>query len=181
MSYPRLDELTDLPRRNALAIQHSVMSTDYEEAAELASRKRMAGTGKKQSESPALAVIDEYPKGEEQGAAVGLMRGAPVIRETHTRSLVKGLTWRIVATSTTTISESSVCLCLGMRCAGVPGCVFIGFVSSHCVSQSTCKTLPVAWIVTGKVDTALQIGFFEFFAKLFIYYAHERLWTYIRL
>lgn len=87
------------------------MSTDYEEATELASRKRMAGTGKKQSESTVSAAMDEYPKDEEQGAAVGLMLGAPVIRETHTRSLVKGMTWRIVATSTTTISESSIYFC----------------------------------------------------------------------
>lgn len=35
----------------------------------------------------------------------------PVIVESHTRSLVKGFTWRIVATSTTTISKFySVCV-----------------------------------------------------------------------
>jgi uncharacterized membrane protein len=62
--------------------------------------------------------------------------------ESHTRSLVKGLTWRIVATSTTTL---------------------------------------IAWLITGQVDTALQIGLFEFVAKLFIYYSHERLWTRIPL
>jgi uncharacterized membrane protein len=57
--------------------------------------------------------------------------------ESHTRSIVKGLTWRVVATSTTTL---------------------------------------IAWMITGEVDMALKIGFFEFFAKLFIYYAHERIW-----
>ncbi|EEC43167.1 predicted protein [Phaeodactylum tricornutum CCAP 1055/1] len=62
--------------------------------------------------------------------------------ESHMRSIVKGLTWRIVATTTTTI---------------------------------------IAWLVTGKVEAALQIGFFEFFAKLLIYYLHERLWIRIAL
>jgi adenylylsulfate kinase len=65
-----------------------------------------------------------------------------VIVESHTRSIVKGLTWRILATSTTTV---------------------------------------IAYFVTGHVDTAIQIGFFEFFAKLAIYYLHERAWTRIRL
>jgi len=64
------------------------------------------------------------------------------IQESHTRSLVKGLTWRILATTTTTV---------------------------------------IAFIVTGHVEAALQIGFFEFFAKLLIYYIHERVWTRIRL
>jgi uncharacterized membrane protein len=57
--------------------------------------------------------------------------------ESHMRSIVKGLTWRVVATSTTTL---------------------------------------IAWLITGEVDMALKIGFFEFFAKLMIYYAHERIW-----
>jgi len=63
-------------------------------------------------------------------------------QESHTRSIVKGLTWRIVATSTTTI---------------------------------------IAWIITGRIEAALQIGVLEFFAKLAIYYIHERIWTRIPL
>ena len=62
--------------------------------------------------------------------------------ESHMRSLLKGLTWRIVATSTTTV---------------------------------------IAYWITGQVSDALQIGFFEFFAKLAIYYVHERIWTQIRI
>lgn len=68
--------------------------------------------------------------------------GTAVIAESHTRSLLKGLTWRILATSTTTI---------------------------------------IAYIITGQIDSALRIGFLEFFAKLAIYYAHERIWTQIRI
>jgi uncharacterized membrane protein len=66
----------------------------------------------------------------------------PAVAESHTRSLVKGLTWRCLATLTTVI---------------------------------------IAWMVTGETGMAFQIGFFEFFAKLAIYYIHERVWTRIRI
>ena len=62
---------------------------------------------------------------------------APAHRESHLRSILKGLTWRTVATVTTMV---------------------------------------IAWGVTGKVDLALQIGSIEVFAKIAIYYAHERAW-----
>ena len=63
-------------------------------------------------------------------------------KESHTRSLLKGFTWRIIATTTTTV---------------------------------------IAWLVIGHLEAAFKIGFFEFFAKLLIYYVHERIWTRIRL
>jgi uncharacterized membrane protein len=66
----------------------------------------------------------------------------PDLAESHTRSLLKGLTWRILATTATTI---------------------------------------IAWLVTGHVEAALQIGFWEFFAKLGIYYVHERIWIKVRI
>jgi uncharacterized membrane protein len=69
-------------------------------------------------------------------------RSGGIVTESHTRSLMKGLTWRLVATATTTI---------------------------------------IAWSITGQIEMALQIGFFEFFAKLLIYYVHERIWVHIRL
>lgn len=62
--------------------------------------------------------------------------------ESHTRSLLKGVTWRCLATLTTVI---------------------------------------IAWFVTGEVAQAIQIGFVEFFAKLGIYYMHERVWAKIRI
>lgn len=60
------------------------------------------------------------------------------VRESHVRSLLKGLTWRCVATAT---------------------------------------TMTIAWIVTGEVALALKIGGIEVFAKILIYYAHERAWA----
>ncbi len=62
-------------------------------------------------------------------------------RESHLRSLLKGLSWRVLATLTTVL---------------------------------------VAYFVLRErenaVREALSIGAIEFFAKLGIYYAHERVW-----
>ena len=37
-------------------------------------------------------------------------------------------------------------------------------------------TIVIAYFITGEVSHALTIGGFEFFAKIFIYYFHERVW-----
>ena len=58
--------------------------------------------------------------------------------ESHTRSILKGITWRLVATMTTVV---------------------------------------IAWLVIGDATVAFQIGFFEVFAKIAIYYVHERIWA----
>lgn len=58
-------------------------------------------------------------------------------KESHLRSVLKGLTWRVVATTTIII---------------------------------------IAYLTTGEVETALKIGFIEFFIKLLLYYLHERAW-----
>ena len=42
-------------------------------------------------------------------------------------------------------------------------------------------TIAIAKIVTGETTIAFQIGFIEFFAKIMIYYLHERIWAKIRL
>lgn len=65
------------------------------------------------------------------------MAAAEPIRESHVRSLLKGLTWRAIATLT---------------------------------------TVTIAWMVTGEVELALEIGAIEVFAKIAIFYAHERAW-----
>ena len=58
-------------------------------------------------------------------------------KESHTRSVLKAFSWRIIATLTTTT---------------------------------------IAYFMTGTVKTALQIGGVEFFAKMPVYYLHERGW-----
>ena len=57
--------------------------------------------------------------------------------ESHLRSVLKGITWRVIATTTIII---------------------------------------IAYLKTGDVTMALEIGAIEFFIKLALYYLHERAW-----
>ena len=63
-----------------------------------------------------------------------------IYKESRLRSLLKALSWRIIATLTTTV---------------------------------------IAYIITGKIDTAVMIGSIEFALKFVIYYAHERVWQWL--
>lgn len=58
-------------------------------------------------------------------------------KESHLRSLLKTLSWRIIATTT---------------------------------------TVTIAYFVFGDISNALKVGGIEFFAKMIIYYFHERAW-----
>eukprot|EP00934_Nitzschia_sp_Nitz4_P000762 Nitzschia sp. Nitz4//scaffold111_size72815//41780//42082//NITZ4_005791-RA/size72815-processed-gene-0.54-mRNA-1//1//CDS//3329533183//762//frame0 len=80
-----------------------------------------------------------YTTMDEDTKPAGFMAPA---EESHTRSLLKGFTWRVVATM---------------------------------------STVTIAWFVTGEVGQAFKIGLVEFFAKLAIYYVHERIWARIRI
>ncbi|MCZ6644246.1 MAG: DUF2061 domain-containing protein [Gammaproteobacteria bacterium] len=62
----------------------------------------------------------------------------PSSRESRSRSLLKGLTWRFIATATTIL---------------------------------------IAWWITGDTRVALEIGLIEVFAKIGVYYVHERAWS----
>jgi uncharacterized membrane protein len=42
---------------------------------------------------------------------------------------------------------------------------------------ATVITTTVAFVLTGKVDFALKIGVLDTSIKLFVYFAHERLWN----
>lgn len=41
---------------------------------------------------------------------------------------------------------------------------------------ATVTTIIIAWIVSGDPETGLKVGSIEFFAKMPIYYFHERAW-----
>lgn len=45
---------------------------------------------------------------------------------------------------------------------------------------ATVSTIIISYFVIGDVDVALTIGFFEFVAKMGIYYVHERAWLTIK-
>ena len=65
-----------------------------------------------------------------------------MINESHVRSIVKGISWRIIATSDTFL---------------------VVFIITCLLNQCS-------------VENAIKIGVIEFFLKLLIYYAHERVW-----
>ena len=84
-----------------------------------------------------------------EGVPIGLSLGlspvlqmktdeVPLMTESPMRSVLKGLTWRLVATFTTVL---------------------------------------IAFCLTGEQGLALQIGAFEFVAKLAVYYLQERAWV----
>lgn len=62
-----------------------------------------------------------------------------VQKESHYRSIIKGITWRIIG---------------------------------------TLDTMLLSFIVTGKFNTAVKIGFTEVFTKIFLFWLHERIWQY---
>ena len=41
---------------------------------------------------------------------------------------------------------------------------------------ATSATVVIAWWVTGDLSVGLEVGAVEFFAKLLLYYLHERFW-----
>lgn len=41
---------------------------------------------------------------------------------------------------------------------------------------ATLTTIIIAWLVSGDWRIGAQVGFFEFFAKMALYYGHERAW-----
>lgn len=63
-------------------------------------------------------------------------------RESHLRSLLKGISWRVVATT-----DTILVVLLVTSIQGEPN-----------------------------LDSAIKIGFVEFFLKLGVYYLHERVW-----
>lgn len=45
---------------------------------------------------------------------------------------------------------------------------------------ATITTMIISFFITGKIDMALKIGFIELFAKMLLYYIHERAWTKVK-
>ena len=45
---------------------------------------------------------------------------------------------------------------------------------------ATITTMVISWLITGKIDLAIKIGFIEVFAKIALQYIHERIWMKIK-
>jgi len=41
---------------------------------------------------------------------------------------------------------------------------------------ATLTTVVIAYLITGRIDVALEIGVLEFFFKIMIYAGHEKIW-----
>jgi len=130
--------------------------------------------------------------------------------DSHARSLVKGISWRVVGTIDTIVLSFIVTGNIGHA-------VKIGFTEvftkiilyylherawnatsfartrgnkpSHLRSLlkgvswralGTFDTMVIAYFITGAPISALKIGGFEVFTKIGLFYLHERLWTAIR-
>jgi uncharacterized membrane protein len=48
-------------------------------------------------------------------------------------------------------------------------------------ATGTLDTIVISFLVTGKIEMALSIGFVELFSKLGLYYLHERAWNRVDL
>ena len=46
---------------------------------------------------------------------------------------------------------------------------------------ATLTTVIISWIITGEIEMALSIGSIEVFAKMALYYFHERTWNKVGL
>ena len=42
---------------------------------------------------------------------------------------------------------------------------------------ATLSTMVISFMITGELAVAVSIGVFEFFAKIILYYLHERIWN----
>ncbi|MDA1353557.1 MAG: DUF2061 domain-containing protein [bacterium] len=45
---------------------------------------------------------------------------------------------------------------------------------------ATVATVMISYVITGQVETAIKIGFVELFAKMALYYGHERFWSNVK-
>lgn len=46
---------------------------------------------------------------------------------------------------------------------------------------SSLTTITISFLIVDDISAAFKIGIFEFFAKILIYYVHERIWSKIRI
>ncbi|HEY0977811.1 MAG TPA: DUF2061 domain-containing protein [Flavobacteriales bacterium] len=123
----------------------------------------------------------------------------------HGRSVLKGITWRVVGTLDTILlawlftGDTTKALTIGA--VEVFTKIFLYYLHERLWSRSylwrditgeahrrslikgvswricgTLDTIIIAFFVTGRYDAAFSIGFMEVFTKVGLFYLHERLW-----
>lgn len=126
------------------------------------------------------------------------------MKETHARSLVKGITWRCTAMMDTMLVAwlvtGSVITALKIASIETFTKIFLFYLhervwgkidwrkkeNSHGRSlvkgvswrvTGTIDTIIISFLVTGHIPKALQIGGVEVVTKISLYYLHERIWS----
>jgi uncharacterized membrane protein len=131
------------------------------------------------------------------------------ISDTKARSLVKGISWRIIGTIDTFLLAylflGEVKLAGPIALTEVATKVLLYFVHerlwnlsqwgrkdgqvSHVRSVTkgiswrifgTIDTIIISWIFSGNPWSAIKIGFSEVLTKVVLYYLHERAWTWVK-
>jgi uncharacterized membrane protein len=122
--------------------------------------------------------------------------------ESHFRSIIKGVSWRIVGTFDTIVlsffltGHISIALKIGFTEVATKVLLYylherawIFFLKGKPQSSKISLMKAVTWRMVGTIDTmllgwfysgnllmGLKIGFVEVFTKIILYYLHERLW-----
>lgn len=138
------------------------------------------------------------------------MENQATLEDSHFRSIIKGITWRITGTIDTMVMAFIVTgqLSNAIKIGLVEVCTKLilyylherfwnrisygrinGVGPSHSRSLikgiswraiGTLDTIFVSYLITGQTLSALKIGGLEIFSKIALYYFHERIWATVK-
>ncbi|MFN3404578.1 MAG: DUF2061 domain-containing protein [Cytophagaceae bacterium] len=126
------------------------------------------------------------------------------MKETHTRSVVKGISWRIIGTIDTMViaffisGKAIMAVSIGGIEVITKICLFYAhervwnFIKTKLNTGDrkrislakgvtwrmlgTIDTMIISYFITGKIKTAVSIGLVEVVTKIALYFVHERIW-----
>mmetsp|Transcript_12966 Transcript_12966/g.21000 ORF Transcript_12966/g.21000 Transcript_12966/m.21000 type:complete len:143 (-) Transcript_12966:299-727(-) len=124
-------------------------------------------------------------------------------KNSQLRSVTKGISWRVTATATTFLLTYLITGTLAFALKIGPldfvlklivfylhERVWLTVFAQSIVHKAFWKmcswkvialsmTISTTYYVTGEIGLALRLGPADFFAKLFLYYAHEKIWDHV--
>jgi len=132
-----------------------------------------------------------------------------MIRDTNTRSLVKGISWRVIGTFDTFVIAyfffGKVSVALPIALTEIATKIILYFLHERLWNQisflrdsnplsnfrsiikgiswrafGSIDTIFISWIISGNPLGALKVGTSEVFTKIFLFYLHERVWRLIK-
>ncbi|WMJ71819.1 DUF2061 domain-containing protein [Cytophagaceae bacterium ABcell3] len=127
------------------------------------------------------------------------------MKESHRRSVIKGISWRALGTIDTIVISflisGKLSYAVSIGAVEVVTKIFLFYFheriwiwslnkfnlfDSHWLSFTkgiswrflgTLDTMMISFIITGKLTTAISIGMVEVFTKIILFYVHERAWN----